>query len=223
MQEYQFQLDMEAAADTLRTVEKEKSKYVNIQKQNEVVDKWWEEYAQEFTAVDYNEQLEDQIGISVSATEEISFFSASVQPANEDLPTQQSHVEHVNKDLPTQKSHVQPASEVKGKEKGKEISTQEMPKKPRGRQKKTTYTEVKGQEAAHEDAAHEEKSKEIATQEMPKKTRGRPKKTTAAVPSFGRIYYKNRGRSERIANQKKPFVFDKHGTGSTPDKAFYVD
>jgi hypothetical protein len=58
---------------------------------------------------------------------------------------------------------------------------------------------------------------------MPKKTRGRPKKTTATVPSFGRIYYKNRGRSERIANQEKPFVFEKYGTGSTPDKAFYVD
>ena len=179
MQEYQFQLDMEAAADTLRTVEKEKSKYIEIQKQNEAVDKWWEEYAQEFTAADYNEQLEDQIGISVSAREEISFFSASVQPSNEDLPTQQSHVQPASEDLPTQKSHVQPASEVKGKE--------------------------------------------IATQEMPKKPRGRPKKTTAAVPSFGRIYYKNRGRSERIANKKKPFVFDKHGTGSTPDKAFNVD
>ncbi|GJR18036.1 hypothetical protein Tco_0966563 [Tanacetum coccineum] len=40
-----------------------------------------------------------------------------------------------------------------------------------------------------------------------------------------RIYHKNRGISERIANmkEKKSFQFDKHGTGSTPDKAFDVD
>ncbi|GKD51628.1 hypothetical protein Tco_1280604 [Tanacetum coccineum] len=39
-----------------------------------------------------------------------------------------------------------------------------------------------------------------------------------------RIYHKNRGRSERIANmkEKKAFEFDKHGTGSIPDKAFDV-
>ncbi|GKF12953.1 hypothetical protein Tco_0050879, partial [Tanacetum coccineum] len=40
-----------------------------------------------------------------------------------------------------------------------------------------------------------------------------------------RIYHKNRGTSERIANMKlkKPFQFDKHGTCSTPEKAFDVD
>nr|GEV72021.1 hypothetical protein [Tanacetum cinerariifolium] len=39
-----------------------------------------------------------------------------------------------------------------------------------------------------------------------------------------RIYHKNRGRSERIANMKsnKPFQFNKSGTGSTPDKDFHV-
>ncbi|PWA89750.1 hypothetical protein CTI12_AA107650 [Artemisia annua] len=53
------------------------------------------------------------------------------------------------------------------------------------------------------------------------KKRGR--KPKAETPSYGRIYYKNRGRSERIANQKKDFVFDKYGTGSTAEKAFSVD
>ncbi|GJW71119.1 hypothetical protein Tco_0128036 [Tanacetum coccineum] len=40
-----------------------------------------------------------------------------------------------------------------------------------------------------------------------------------------RIYHKNRGTSKRIANMKlkKPFQFDKHGTCSTPEKAFDVD
>ncbi|GKD10836.1 hypothetical protein Tco_1190521 [Tanacetum coccineum] len=54
----------------------------------------------------------------------------------------------------------------------------------------------------------------------PKKKRGRPPSHVDGV----RIYHKNRGRSERIANMKlkKAFEFDKHGTGSTPDKAFDV-
>ncbi|GKB35710.1 hypothetical protein Tco_0880652 [Tanacetum coccineum] len=54
----------------------------------------------------------------------------------------------------------------------------------------------------------------------PKKKRVRP---PSHVDGF-RIYHKNRGRSERIANikLKKAFEFDKHGTGSTPDKAFDV-
>ncbi|GJX21073.1 hypothetical protein Tco_0223750 [Tanacetum coccineum] len=53
-----------------------------------------------------------------------------------------------------------------------------------------------------------------------KRKRGRP-------PSHvnGRIYHKNLRKSERIANMKlkKPFQFDKHGTGNTPEKAFDVD
>lgn len=53
------------------------------------------------------------------------------------------------------------------------------------------------------------------------KKRGR--KPVAKTPSYGRIYHKNRGRSERIANQYKKFKFDEFGTGSTPDKAFSVD
>ncbi|GJW50178.1 zinc finger, PMZ-type containing protein [Tanacetum coccineum] len=54
----------------------------------------------------------------------------------------------------------------------------------------------------------------------PKKKRGRPPSHVDGV----RIYHKNRGRSERIAKmkEKKAFEFDKHGTGSTPDKAFDV-
>ncbi|GKG10555.1 hypothetical protein Tco_0341955, partial [Tanacetum coccineum] len=54
-----------------------------------------------------------------------------------------------------------------------------------------------------------------------KRKRGRPPSHVAGI----KIYHKNRGRSERIANMKlkKPFQFDKYGTGSTPDKAFDVD
>ncbi|GKD51615.1 hypothetical protein Tco_1280591 [Tanacetum coccineum] len=52
-----------------------------------------------------------------------------------------------------------------------------------------------------------------------KRKRGRPPSHVDGI----RIYHKNRGRSERIANMNKPFQFDKHGTGSTPDKAFDVD
>nr|GEV26513.1 F-box domain, leucine-rich repeat domain, L domain-like protein [Tanacetum cinerariifolium] len=53
-----------------------------------------------------------------------------------------------------------------------------------------------------------------------KKKKGRPPSSVDGI----RIYHKNRGRSERIANMKlnKPFQFDKFGTGSTPDKAFDV-
>nr|GFA88862.1 reverse transcriptase domain-containing protein [Tanacetum cinerariifolium] len=55
----------------------------------------------------------------------------------------------------------------------------------------------------------------------PKKKRGRPQSHVDGI----RIYHKNRGRSERIANmkEKKAFQFDKHGTCSTLDKAFDVD
>nr|GEY10420.1 calcium/proton exchanger [Tanacetum cinerariifolium] len=54
----------------------------------------------------------------------------------------------------------------------------------------------------------------------PKKKRGRPPSHIDGV----RIYHKNHGRSKRIAKmkEKKAFEFDKHGTCSTPDKAFDV-
>nr|GEX21653.1 agenet-like domain-containing protein [Tanacetum cinerariifolium]GEX88917.1 agenet-like domain-containing protein [Tanacetum cinerariifolium] len=54
-----------------------------------------------------------------------------------------------------------------------------------------------------------------------KRKRGRPPSHVDGI----RIYHKNRGRSKRISNMKlkKPFQFDKHGTGSTPEKAFNVD
>ncbi|GJZ93216.1 zinc finger, PMZ-type containing protein [Tanacetum coccineum] len=55
----------------------------------------------------------------------------------------------------------------------------------------------------------------------PKKKRGMPPSHVDGI----RIYHKNRGKSKRIANmkEKKAFQFDKHGTCSTPDKAFDVD
>ncbi|GKE34512.1 zinc finger, PMZ-type containing protein, partial [Tanacetum coccineum] len=48
----------------------------------------------------------------------------------------------------------------------------------------------------------------------------RMQKKDKAPPLPFRIYVKNRGRSERIENQKKLFKFDDKGTGSTHDLAF---
>ncbi|GJV72820.1 hypothetical protein Tco_1492815, partial [Tanacetum coccineum] len=45
-------------------------------------------------------------------------------------------------------------------------------------------------------------------------------KKDKAPPLPFRIYVKNRGRSKRIANQKKLFKFDDKGTGSTLDLEF---
>nr|GEY37309.1 hypothetical protein CTI12_AA091940 [Tanacetum cinerariifolium] len=56
-----------------------------------------------------------------------------------------------------------------------------------------------------------------------KPTRSKKSKPTE-VPNQMRIFHKNKGRSERIFNQKmKNYKFDEHGTGSTPDKAFDVE
>ncbi|GJR75240.1 hypothetical protein Tco_0087605 [Tanacetum coccineum] len=66
------------------------------------------------------------------------------------------------------------------------------------------------------------KAKAIVEDEpTPKKKRGRPPSSVDGI----RIYHNNRGRSERIANMKskKPFQFDKFGSGSTLDKAFDVE
>ncbi|GKE77327.1 hypothetical protein Tco_1543447, partial [Tanacetum coccineum] len=66
------------------------------------------------------------------------------------------------------------------------------------------------------------KGKESVEDETaPKKERGRPPSHVDGIS----IYHKNHERSERITNMKsnKPFEFDKHGTGSTPNKAFDVD
>ncbi|GJX48598.1 hypothetical protein Tco_0273788 [Tanacetum coccineum] len=61
----------------------------------------------------------------------------------------------------------------------------------------------------------------VEDEPAPTKKRGRPPSSVDGI----RIYHKNHGRSERIANMKlnKPFQFDKFGTGSTPDKAFDVE
>ncbi|GJZ75272.1 hypothetical protein Tco_0639737 [Tanacetum coccineum] len=57
----------------------------------------------------------------------------------------------------------------------------------------------------------------------PKPTRSQKSKATK-VPNQMRIFHKNKGRYERIFNQKmKNFKFDEHGTGSSPDKAFDVE
>nr|GEV46858.1 hypothetical protein [Tanacetum cinerariifolium] len=54
----------------------------------------------------------------------------------------------------------------------------------------------------------------------PKKNIGKPKLTVNDI----RIYVKNRGRSERIANTQmsRLFQFDQHGAKSTPNKSFDI-
>ncbi|GJX16984.1 hypothetical protein Tco_0217816 [Tanacetum coccineum] len=89
-------------------------------------------------------------------------------------------------------------------------------KKSKG--KKTVDVEASTTVSAKKSKGKEPVYVEASTTADAKKTRDGPKKTTTE-PSYGRIYYKNRGRSERIANQNKPFKFDKYGT----DKAFSVD
>ncbi|GKF16942.1 hypothetical protein Tco_0061860 [Tanacetum coccineum] len=61
----------------------------------------------------------------------------------------------------------------------------------------------------------------LPTQESQVHTRSKRKKQVATTCM--RIYIKNRGRSERIANmQAKKFKFDVNGIGSTADKAFNI-
>ncbi|GJY80181.1 hypothetical protein Tco_0492932 [Tanacetum coccineum] len=57
------------------------------------------------------------------------------------------------------------------------------------------------------------------TEDVQKKRKRQGKKPASDQP---RIYYKQRGRSERIANQKKN-LFDKNSIGSTPEKAFSIE
>nr|GEX52814.1 pectin lyase-like superfamily protein [Tanacetum cinerariifolium] len=69
--------------------------------------------------------------------------------------------------------------------------------------------------------------KDLPTQESiveanPKPTRSKKSKPAQDLNQMS-IFHKNRGRSERIFNQKKKNLkFDEHGTGSTPDQAFDV-
>ncbi|GKA55195.1 splicing factor [Tanacetum coccineum] len=203
-EEHAFMMDQEALAETLRAMKEKKGRTKaairEIWRQNEENDKAWEAYANEFSEPDFNQDFEDQIGIALTAED-------SLVPAA--IPTQHSQVKSKGKE------HFTPA----------DVEPSTPAKKKRGRPKKaTTEPSLKPSTKA---AAKKSKGKELASVEASttadaKKTRGRPKKSTTE-PSYGRIYYKNRGRSERIANQNKPFKFDKYGTGSTPDKAFSLD
>ncbi|GJW23276.1 calcium/proton exchanger [Tanacetum coccineum] len=155
-----------------------------------------EAYANEFSEADFNKDFEDQIGIALTAKD-------SQVPVV--IPTQHSQVQGKEPD-DVKPSTTVAANKIKGKEPTVQPSTPADAKKKRGRPKKaTTGSSLKPSIKA--DA---------------KKTGGRPKKTTTEH-SYGRIYYKNRGRYERIANQNKPFKSDKYGTGSTQDKAFSVN
>ncbi|GKF32505.1 hypothetical protein Tco_0102303, partial [Tanacetum coccineum] len=77
-------------------------------------------------------------------------------------------------------------------------------------------TDVAETSALEESPVDKGKGKESPADEASgtKRKSGRPPSHVDGI----RIYHKYRGRSERIANMKlkKPFQFEKHGTGSTP-------
>ena len=114
--------------------------------------------------------------------------------ANNDVPTQQQTSIQNNPSQPTQ------ASSIHG---NVQIPSSDDAAADKG--KETTY-------ANHTQDAIE----------TPKKRRNMHKWMDAAFVNGVRIYVKNRGRSERIAKQSKPFQFDDVGSGSTADKAFDV-
>nr|GEU31171.1 ribonuclease H-like domain-containing protein [Tanacetum cinerariifolium] len=64
---------------------------------------------------------------------------------------------------------------------------------------------------------------ERKVEDNPKPTRSKKSKAVED-PNQMRIFHENRGKSKRIFNRKmKIFKFDKHGSRSTPDKAFDVE
>ncbi|GKF88632.1 hypothetical protein Tco_0259509, partial [Tanacetum coccineum] len=158
-----------------------------IWRQNEENDKAWEAYANEFLEADCNKDFEDQIGIALTAKD-------SQVPVV--IPTQHSQVQG-KEPVDVEASIIAAANKIKGKEPTVQPLTPAYAKKKRGRLKKATTKPFL----------------KPSTKVDAKKTGGRPKKTTTE-PSHGRIYYKNKGRSERIANQNKRFKFDKYGTVS---------
>ncbi|GJW40778.1 hypothetical protein Tco_0066623 [Tanacetum coccineum] len=184
-----------------------KAAFREIWRQNEENDTAWDAYANEFSEADFNQGFEDQLVLTL----QLKILRTYA------IPTQSSQVKRAIGTKKKGETHFTPADV--------EPSTPAVANKKRGRPKKaTTKPSLNPSTKA---AAKKRKGKELASVEAStiadaKKTRGRPKKTTTE-PLYGRIYYKNRGRSERIANQNKPFKFDKYGTGSTPDKTFSLD
>ena len=205
-QEHEYQMALEAERDQEiadKAEEEEQERIRFMWKANEIADLSWEIYSQEFP--EYYEDYEDNMRM-------IADFNASVPP-NTVIP-QQAPL------FPTQQSQAAKNEKNKGKEPAEVIP--DAPEEP---------AEVIP-DIAQDLAAKNEKNKGKEPAEVipdapedGQKNQGkkRGRKPKAETPSYGRIYYKNRGRSERIANQKKAFKFDEFGTGSTPEKAFSVD
>ena len=212
-QEHEENMDLEALREKEiadKAEEEEQQRLSFMWEANEIADLTWEIYSQEFP--EYYEDYEENM-------KRIAEFNASVPP-NMVIPQQAPVFPKQKKDVtdqvPTQNSQV---AENSSKNKGKEAAAIPEPDQVANQgvvQDLDADTQKnKGKEAAAIPDAPED------GQKYKGKKRGR--KPKAETPSYGRIYYKNRGRSERIANQYKKFTFDEFGTGSTPEKAFSVD
>nr|GEV87766.1 hypothetical protein [Tanacetum cinerariifolium] len=136
---------------------------------------------------------EDMIGIALTANDDITQIPQDEIPKQEDSLTDQVTTTAV----PTT-TDLLPAT-----------ANDEDPK-----QQQSETVVDKEKKAATSNDVHE------SPKPQKKRGRGNAKKAASDQP---RIFYKNRGRSERIANQNKPFKFDKNGTGSALDKAFLVE
>ncbi|GKB66911.1 hypothetical protein Tco_0928323 [Tanacetum coccineum] len=119
------------------------------------------------------------------------------------------------------------ASDENGYEEEHSAQYKGMPKDVAARKQPMTKDVAAGKQPMIKDESLQGKVdlpiQESTIEANPKPTRSKKSKVVE-VPDQMRIFHKNRGIFERIFNQKmKNFMFDEHGTGSTPDKAFDVE
>ncbi|GJX18638.1 peroxidase 31-like protein [Tanacetum coccineum] len=197
-QEYQLELDEQAFRECMEEQAREQAK---IDAEQEKLDKErreeqeWEEKNDYFNPANWQEESMEEAPMNQQ-------YHEVFIPSIHSQPTQQSGVWVVDTTV-----SVADVDEAPEQDKGKAKATVEDGPAPE--QGKSPAVDKGKTKASVEDGP------------APKKKRGRPPSSVDGI----RIYHKNRGRSERIANMKlnKPFQFDKFGTGSTPDKAFDVE
>nr|GEU31580.1 hypothetical protein [Tanacetum cinerariifolium] len=192
-EEYQLQPDEEAFRECMKEQAKEQAKY---------------DVEQEMLDKEMREEIEWE--------EKNDYFN----PANfREDSLKETHFNHTNAKVFMPSIHSQPTQQSGVWVKDiSDVTTEDVDKFPGMKTSETTNV------AEELFAPVVDKGKRVASvakkDSAPKKKRGRPPSHIDGV----RIYHENRGRSERIAKikEKKAFEFDKHGTGSTPDKAFDV-
>ncbi|GJU98161.1 hypothetical protein Tco_1327432 [Tanacetum coccineum] len=200
-QEYQLELDEQAFRECIEEQAREQAK---IDAEQEKLDKErreeqeWQEKNDYFNPANWPEESMEEAPMNQQ-------YHEVFIPSIHSQPTQQSGVWVV--DTTVSVADVDEAPEQETSDEGKAKATVEDGLAPE--QAKSPAVDKGKTKASVEDGP------------APKKKRGRPPSSVDGI----RIYNKNHGRSERIANMKlnKPFQFDKFGTGSTPDKAFDVE